>query len=281
MSLKNKILVTSKQNGQSLQFVKDLFKESNSPFPDSLIDKRLEETKGDITGISIPYKIDTKYYTANVTLWIDEVDQQETAKVYSQKEEVTKAVDCFVFVMKETEHFESIKMWLPFLEQAEPNIRMCINYGSTKEEEAAEMNDWCLSHAFDYVDMNEVKSDVQFDKVGIELALDIIQTNLWEGMVKKKKKKMTEQEEEQDLIREIQELQLYKEEEEEDMDLPSQSEIMEMQSKLFGSIDEEDGLDKTFQMLQSMREHGKTLSDQERRKMAAQVALSFAAQLGL
>lgn len=92
-------------------------------------------------------------------------------------------------------------MWLPFLEQAEPNIRMCINYGSTKEEEAAEMNDWCLSHAFDYVDMNEVKSDVPFDKVGIELALDIIQTNLWEGMVKKKKKKMTEQEEEQDLIR--------------------------------------------------------------------------------
>lgn len=101
---------------------------------------------------------------------------------------------------------------------------------------------------------------------------------------------------------EIQELQLYKEEEEEDMgkfgyiikaciyklfngdvviDLPSQSEINEMQSKLFGSIDEEDGLDKTFQMLQSMREHGKTLSDQERRKMAAQVALSFAAQLGL
>lgn len=65
------------------------------------------------------------------------------------------------------------------------------------------------------------------------------------------------------------------------IDLPSQSEIMEMQSKLFGSIDEEDGLDKTFQMLQSMREHGKTLSDQERRKMAAQVALSFAAQLGL
>ncbi|CEG77880.1 hypothetical protein RMATCC62417_12561 [Rhizopus microsporus] len=101
-------------------------------------------------------------------------------------------------------------------------------------------------------------------------------------MVKKKKKKMTEQEEEQDLIREIQELQLYKEEEEEEnMDLPSQSEISEMQSKLFGSIDEEDGLDKTFQMLQSMREHGKTLSDQERRKMAAQVALSFAAQLGL
>lgn len=28
-------------------------------------------------------------------------------------------------------------------------------------------------------------------------------------------------------------------------------------------------------------EHGKTLSDQERRKMAAQVALSFAAQLGI
>lgn len=70
----------------------------------------MEETKGDITGISIPYKIDTKYYTANVTLWIDEVDQQETAKVYSQKEEVTKAVDCFVFVMKEVRTRERMSM---------------------------------------------------------------------------------------------------------------------------------------------------------------------------
>lgn len=38
------------------------------------------------------------------------------------------------------------------------------------------------------------------------------------------------------------------------IDLPSQSEINEMREKLFGSLDgEEDELDNTFQMLQSMR----------------------------
>jgi hypothetical protein len=38
------------------------------------------------------------------------------------------------------------------------------------------------------------------------------------------------------------------------IDLPSQSEINEMREKLFGSLDgEEDDLDNTFQMLQSMR----------------------------
>lgn len=74
-----------------------------------------------------------------------------------------------------------------------------------------------------------------------------------------------------------------------------------MRDQLFGGIDEDDGLDKAFEAIQSMRgkrvlagfsliqvhstvyyvEHGKNMSDEERRKMAAQVALSFAAQLGL
>lgn len=36
-----------------------------------------------------------------------------------------------------------------------------------------------------------------------------------------------------------------------------------------------------IEILNEILEHGKSLSDEERRKMAAQVALSFAAQLGL
>lgn len=83
--------------------------------------------------------------------------------------------------------------------------------------------------------------------------------------------------------------------------MPSESEINKMRDQLFGGIDEDDGLDKAFEAIQSMRgecalaylfvvlvfltiyylEHGKNMSDEERRKMAAQVALSFAAQLGL
>lgn len=62
------------------------------------------------------------------------------------------------------------------------------------------MNDWCLSNGFDYVDMNE-KTETPMDKVGIALALEILQTNLWDGMIRKDKGGMTEREEELELIR--------------------------------------------------------------------------------
>lgn len=37
------------------------------------------------------------------------------------------------------------------------------------------------------------------------------------------------------------------------LDLPSPSQVNEMRQKLFSSLEEDDDLDKTFQMLQSMR----------------------------
>ncbi|RCH92048.1 hypothetical protein CU098_010264, partial [Rhizopus stolonifer] len=252
--------------------------ESNTTFPENSIQERLKETNGDVVGVKIPYKMDTKYYSAKVDFWLDEIEQeQETIPKYIENKQVSQVIDAFVFVFDKAEHFESIKLWLPFLDKTEPNIRMCINQSHQNTED---MNDWCLSNGFDYVDMNE-KTETPMDKVGIALALEILQTNLWDGMIRKDKGGMTEREEELELIREIQELQLHREdkeeEEEDDIDLPSPSQVNEMRQKLFSSLEEDDDLDKTFQMI----EHGKTLSDEERRKMAAQVALSFAAQLGI
>lgn len=52
-----------------------------------------------------------------------------------------------------------------------------------------------------------------------------------------------------------------------------------MRKQLFGALDDpNDGLDQAFAQIQSLRDMGTTLPDNERRKLAAQVALSFAAQ---
>ncbi|KAG2214102.1 hypothetical protein INT46_011904 [Mucor plumbeus] len=278
--LKNKIFVTSQPNRSTLQFVKDT---------------RLKDTNGDLVGVCIPYEIDTKYYTAKVDFWLDEIDkatEKETIKAYCEKDtEISKVIDAFVFIFdkKEPSTFDTVKEWLPFLDQAEPGIRLCIGTSSNKAldmESDAEINDWCLSNSFDYVDMDE-KTDIPMDKVGMELALEIIQTNFWDGMTKKNVNGIAEDE---DLLNEIRELKLAQDkdilklgddDDNELEDMPSQSEINKMRNDLFGDIDGEDGLDKAFEAIQSMREHGKNLSDEERRKMAAQVALSFAAQLGL
>lgn len=125
----------------------------------------------------------------------------------------------------------------------------------------AEINDWCLSNSLDYVDMDE-KTDVPMDKVGMELALEIMQTNFWDGMTKKNVSGIAEDE---DLLNEIRELKLAQDKDilklgddgdDDDDDMPSQSEINKMRNDLFGDIDGEDGLDKAFEAIQSMRGKG-------------------------
>lgn len=135
---------------------------------------------------------------------------------------------------------------------------MCIGTSSNKAldmEVDAEINDWCLSNSLDYVDMDE-KTDIPMDKVGMELALEIIQTNFWDGMTKKNVSGIAEDE---DLLNEIRELKLAQDKDilklgdDDDDDMPSQNEINKMRNDLFGDIDGEDGLDKAFEAIQSMR----------------------------
>lgn len=167
---------------------------------------------------------------------------------------------CRIYKMQPSS-FNTVKEWAPFLDQAEPGIRLCIGTSSNQPldmEVDAEINDWCLSNSFDYVDMDE-KTDIPMDKVRIDLALEIIQTNFWDGMVKKNASGIAEDE---DLLNEIRELKLAQDrdilklgdEDDQDIeDMPTQHEIDKMRSELFGDIDGEDGLDKAFEAIQAMR----------------------------
>ena len=194
-------------------YIIDIFTTSKSTaFPTSTVDDRLKDTQGDLVGVCIPYTMDTKYYTAKVDFWLDEIDsetEKETIKAYCEKEsEVSKVIDAFVYIFDKAKPmtFDTLKNWVPFLEQAEPNIKLCIGT-SAKEpltmEKDAEINDWCLANGFDYVDMDET-TDTPMDRVGMDLALEILQTNFWDGMVKKNGGVA----EEEDLMRELQELKL-------------------------------------------------------------------------
>lgn len=117
-------------------------------------------------------------------------------------------IDAFVFIFDKCNvtTFDIVKQWVPFLEEAEPGIKLCIGTCATEPlsvEKDAEINDWCLSHGFDYIDMDET-TETPMDKVGMDLALEILQTNFWDGMVKKNVNGIAEDE---DLVREIRELQ--------------------------------------------------------------------------
>lgn len=191
----------------------DIFKVSNKEFTQNVVDERLKETQGDLVGVCIPFEIDTKYYTAKVDFWLDEIDkmtEKETIKAYCEEEsQVSKVIDAFIFIFDKSDpsSFDTIKNWSSFLDQTEPGIRLCIGTSSKvplSMEQDAEINDWCLGNMFDYVDMDET-TETPMDKVGMQLAVEIIQTNFWDGMVKKNTSGIAEDE---DLLREIQELKL-------------------------------------------------------------------------
>ncbi|KAI8979540.1 hypothetical protein BDF20DRAFT_870226 [Mycotypha africana] len=204
-----------------------------------------------------------------------------------------------MLVRFQVDTFDTVKEWVPFIEQARPEIRVCI--GTTSEiplsgKQYAEIIDWCTAHQFDFVDMDE-KSDIPMDKVGVDLVVDILQTNFWEG----RKDRDGESAEGVDgidisgLAGVLGSLSMASEqtdttsddalgelnEDNNDFEMPSSKDIDDMRKKLWTSMEEEDGLEKTFKLMQAMREQGKQMTDDERRKMAATVALAFSSQLSM
>ncbi|KAI8331926.1 alpha and gamma adaptin binding protein p34-domain-containing protein [Chlamydoabsidia padenii] len=304
MTTRNKILVTGYPGSGTLEVVKGIFQSSKQTIPTLTNDAK--------DGMIIPWVIDNKYYTAAVDFWVDEplVDNlQETIDAYGQEEnKVGQVVDAFIYVFTpdQPDSFEGIKRWLGFLNTCEPAIRLCI--ATAQKVDTTSFEDWCLEHQFDFVDMAKQEQDddelTPMDKVGYDLVVDALHTNMWDGLTRKDGKSKqpdvfvatttttTNEQDEKDLMDEMDDIENMDDDEwmkeieklkleQDDLDLPSKEEVGIMYDQLFGNIDQEDGLDKALQSLQAMRERGKDLPDEERRKMAAQVALSFAAQLGL
>ena len=79
-----------------------IFKACEKEFPQKLVDDQLKKSDGKHSGISIPWVIDTKYYTASVDFWLDQVDgDAEVIKGYTNEENgIGQVVDAFVYVFR-------------------------------------------------------------------------------------------------------------------------------------------------------------------------------------
>ncbi|KAI7869746.1 hypothetical protein BDF14DRAFT_1780414 [Spinellus fusiger] len=288
--VRNKIFIVGHDNVGKLDFVKDVFKVSELPFPQSLVDGQLEELEGSHAGLRIPWTIDTKYYTANVDFWIDTVIADSVEKdiqAYTNEGHgVTKAIDAFVYVFRKDkpETFQSLALWLSFLEVCEPSIRLCIGAGDTTEKEkgtaSIDYEEWCLDNEFEYIDREEVTED-PLDKAGVELAVEVLKTNMWDGSTHKETVLQAPQSMDHGLLQELHHLSLEQEKAADDTSFPTDEEVQKMQRQLFEDFDNEDGFDTTFEAIKAMRDRGKDLPDEERRRLAASVAMSFASQMGI
>ncbi|KAH8553020.1 hypothetical protein BGW37DRAFT_527714 [Umbelopsis sp. PMI_123] len=282
---RNKILVIGRHNANKLELIKRLFSESQSSLPKDVND----DTQ------LIPWTIDTKYYSAEVDLWLDHIesDAEKAVNAFVEDENgVCEVVDGLVLVFRKDEpkSFEDLKLWSAFVEKCDPNVKIVVGTeGDLTGQEKDAVEDWCLENMFVYIDAEdeETETEEEFeDKVGIPLLLEALQSNMWDGLIRKSATQS--QLETNEVRRQMLDLELGDEDGDITVvsytsfiispeDLPSDSEIKEMQNELFGAFDDpNDGLDHVFAKIQQLREQGADLPDKERRKLAAQVALSFA-----
>ncbi|CAH1758369.1 5484_t:CDS:2 [Entrophospora sp. SA101] len=237
----------------------------------------------------IPWNIETKYYKARVYFWIDEtvgrndINWEVVTGYLDEDNGIGDVVDAIIFVFRKDEPstFEDIHTFLPFIKRYEPSIT--------------------LANGFEYVDLEETKSQDAIERVGIDRILEALQSHMWE-----------EDEDDDNYHKELYEamsnlnfeqkntnkegLMLLKSDDEEEGEgestqiegsdddefygesMVNQEEVELMYDQIFGDFDEEDGLDKVLSKLNNLR--GKMLPDNERRKLAASVAYSFSKHMG-
>ncbi|KAI8065641.1 hypothetical protein BC940DRAFT_241012 [Gongronella butleri] len=268
-----------------------IFDVSKASLPSSPPEDR--EHQG-VSGWIVPWTIDNKYYKAQVDLWVDELPvetRKDTIDAYSKDDHAVGAlIDGFIYVYSKDKAstLDGLKEWDAFLQKHDPAIRLCVAMPSTGDIQGTnDASAYCLENEFEHVDMDAEPQD-EYDKVGHELIVDALHTNMWDGM---ERKGQANARQDAMLLKGITQETWTKGKRERDdntlltrlffLDLPTSDDIQKMQSQLFGGIDEDDGLEKALLALQGMREKSKDLPDDERRQLAAQVALSFAAQLGL
>ncbi|KAG2181252.1 hypothetical protein INT43_008835 [Umbelopsis isabellina] len=237
----------------------------------------------------IPWDIDTKYYTASVDFWLDHIesDAAEAVKAFTDDEAgISEVVDAVILVFRkdEPESFNDIKIWSSFVEKCDLSIRVVLGTcGDLPADYVDTVDEWCSENLFVYVDADEKMDNSEenpMDKTGIPLLLETLEANMWDGLILKSSQAQSSNTGRgyirchYDCIQVAHCVLIHYY-----TDLPSEADIQNMRKQLFGALDDpNDGLDQAFAQIQSLRDMGTTLPDSERRKLAAQVALSFAAQ---
>ncbi|KAF9328556.1 hypothetical protein BG006_008286 [Podila minutissima] len=173
--------------------------------------------KLDHSGVTIPWTIDTKYYSVKVDFWIDETYAQgrtamEQMVESGELDELGSVVEAVVFCFSKNQPatFHDIKPWLSFVERHEPSITLCVatTAPAPQPEEPAQTaqleedneviedyDDWCLANGFEFIDLQEQPESLgQEEHVGLDRILEALAAHMWDGLKRKSSKKREQHE---------------------------------------------------------------------------------------
>lgn len=140
--------------------------------------------------VSYPWHVETKYYTADVSLCI--TDNRTIGS-----EEFAKAVQAVVITFDSTQmsSFDEVKMWLPYLKEIESPVQVLVCDRSLDEDVISRRSlvGWCLDNGFELVELHPIESDDGSDEddfkesFGIERIVEALSCHSWPNMVMKDK----------------------------------------------------------------------------------------------
>ncbi|KAF9540476.1 hypothetical protein EC957_004049 [Mortierella hygrophila] len=164
--------------------------------------------KVDHSGVTIPWTIDTKYYSVEVDFWIDETEAHGGTELERMIEsgdldEMGAVVEAVVFCFSKNQPstFHDIKPWLAFVERHEPSITLCVATDAPMDQENAQesrlesgvvedFDDWCLANGFEFIDLQDQPLNSNLDEhVGLDRILEALAAHMWDGLKRKSSKK--------------------------------------------------------------------------------------------
>ncbi|KAF9192659.1 hypothetical protein BGZ49_003398, partial [Haplosporangium sp. Z 27] len=196
-----------------LQRQKQLQSEQDSTLdnvPDTQEQQQQTRQRLDHSGVTIPWNIDTKYYSVQVDFWIDETEAQGKAELErmiesGELDEMGAVVEAVVFCFSKNQPstFHDIKPWLNFVERHEPSITLCVATSAPKTETqdmvqdlsmdnevVTDYDDWCLGNGFEFIDLDDQPSDISQDEhVGLDRIMEALAAHMWDGLKRKSSKK--------------------------------------------------------------------------------------------
>ncbi|KAM4676257.1 alpha- and gamma-adaptin-binding protein p34-like [Discoglossus pictus] len=129
-----------------------------------------------------PWRIDNKYYTADVNICIVPSTSQVTAQI-------AETVDAFVVYFDSTEKsgLEKVSAWLPLLEDWLLNVLILVcDRASETGVSRQTAQEWCIQHCFELVELNPEElpdEDDDFpESTGVARIVQALNANVWSNV---------------------------------------------------------------------------------------------------
>lgn len=239
---------------------------SSNTKPKSLIklitkDTDLNDDPNEINKISHPWKINTKYYTALVTLHGINLE-------YKRSAEFNQSVEALIIHMDSNKEsgLNDLEKWKIIEDECKPDVKLLIcNYCSNTKITKAKATEWCIKRGYELIELYPqelpVKDEDEIieEKYGIDRIIEVLQTHVWSNLEMKDKSTKSREE-------------LVKNEE--------SNNVGNNENDIDNFEEGSDDFTELFAQLQMMKESVQSMPLQERKQCAEQLVTAFWKAIG-